>query len=316
MHSGQIAHHFARHLQCRAARKFIMIRNPSVQGALLGLSSFGLFALADVTIKFMGLGLSPVQIIFTAGLFSLPLIVLRAISAEGNLSLRPKLPLWSIIRVALILVNSIFVSYTFTKLPLAQAYAIFFCMPLLITVLAVPLLGERLDLPRILAILLGFSGVLVALRPGHSVLQLAHLTAILGATLGALNSLILRNTGKRERPSIMLLYPAMAQVIVLGAIMPWFWQPMDPFTWSLAALLGFLSVAGGILIISAYSSAHAIVVAPMQYSQIIWGALCGAFIFGEKMDALMVLGIGVIVAAGLFLLWTSGQSMAGSTKAQ
>ena len=133
--------------------------------------------------------------------------------------------------MVLILVNSIIVSYTFTKLPIAQAYAIFFCMPLLITLLAVPFLGERLDLPRVLAIVVGFSGVLIALRPGSEPLQFAHLTAITGATLGALNSLILRKISHRERASVMLLYPTLAQITVLGALLPWVWQPMAPLTW-------------------------------------------------------------------------------------
>lgn len=287
----------------------------AVQGALLGLASFGIYACADVTIKFMGIGLSPVQIIFAAAVFSLPLILLQAfVGSRGHLSLRPNLPGWTLVRVALILVNSVVVSYTFTKLPLAQAYAIFFCMPLLITVLAVPFLGERLDPPRVLAVLAGFSGVLIALRPGSEPLQFAHLTAIIGATLGACNSLILRKVNGRERSAVLLLYPTLAQVVLLGCLLPWLWQPMDLLAWGLAATVGILSVIGGILIIAAYARAPAIVVAPMQYSQIIWGAALGALIFGEKMDALMVAGISVIVGAGLYLLWKSGQPAPGAAK--
>lgn len=284
-----------------------MTLSPSVQGALLGLCSFGLYAFSDVTIKFMGQGISPVQIIFTASLFSLPFILVQAVTSAGGLALRPVFPRWTLIRVVLTLVNSVIVSYTFTKLPIAQAYAIFFCMPLLITLLAVPFLGERLDLPRVLAIVVGFSGVLIALRPGSEPLQFAHLTAIVGATLGACNSLILRKISETERASVMLLYPALAQTIVLGCLLPWLWVPMDLFTWSLGAMIGILSVIGGVLIIAAYSRAPAIVVAPMQYSQIIWGALCGVLIFGEAMDALMIFGIAVIIGAGLYLLWKSGQ---------
>lgn len=286
-----------------------MIRNPSVQGALLGLCSFGLYALSDVTIKFMGQGLMAVQIIFTAALCSLPFILLQAATSAGGFSMRPVLLNWTVVRIGLTVVNSVIVSYTFTKLPIAQAYAIFFCMPLIITVLAVPLLGERLDLARVMAVVVGFSGVLIALRPGSIPLQLAHLTAIMGATLGALNSLLLRKIGNKERPSVILLWPALAQVLILAIFLPWVWQPMGLFAWSLALLIGVLSTCGGILIIAAYSRAPAIVVAPMQYSQILWGSLCAALIFGEKMDALMVLGIGVIIGAGLYLLWKSGQPL-------
>ena len=156
--------------------------------------------------------------------------------------------------------------------------------------------------------------MLIALRLGSVPLQFAHLTAITGATLGALNSLLLRKVGDRERPSVVLLYPAIAQVLILGCFLPWIWQPMTALSWFLALMIGFLSTIGGVLIIKAYGRAPAIVVAPMQYSQIIWGTLCGVLIFGERMDALMVLGISVIVAAGLFLLWKSGQPLPGSAE--
>jgi S-adenosylmethionine uptake transporter len=291
-----------------------MIRNPSVQGALMALSAFGVYALSDMMIKFMGQSHFAVQIIFCAALCSLPFILMQAATSAGGMSLRPALPKWTVVRIVLIVVNSVIVSYTFTKLPVAQAYAIFFCTPLLITLLAVPLLRERLDLPRILTVVAGFAGVLIALRPGSVPLQFAHLTAITGATLGALNSLLLRKVGDRERPSVVLLYPAIAQVLILGCFLPWIWQPMTALSWFLALMIGFLSTIGGVLIIKAYGRAPAIVVAPMQYSQIIWGTLCGVLIFGERMDALMVLGISVIVAAGLFLLWKSGQPLPGSAE--
>lgn len=281
----------------------------SLAGALLSLASFGLYAICDATIKFLGQDMTSVQVIFAASLCSLPFILAQAAtSGAGRGGLWPRLPGWTALRVGLILINSVIVSYTFTRLPLAQAYAIFFCMPLLITLLAVPMLGERLDLARGLAVLAGFAGVIIALRPGSEALVLAHLTAILGATLGALNSLILRRIGGREHAAVMLLYPALGQVIVLAAALPYLWQPMSALHWGLAGMIGLLSTLAGVAIIRAYVRAPAIVVAPMQYSQIIWAAALGALIFGEAMDGPMILGIGVIVGAGLFHLWKAGQA--------
>ncbi len=292
-----------------------MIRNASVQGALLSLTGFSVYALSDMMIKFMGQGLEAPQIIFTAALCSLPFILIQAGASAGGFALRPALPGWMAIRVVLTVVNSVIVSYTFTKLPVGQAYAIFFCMPLLITLLAVPLLHERLDLLRGLAVLAGFAGVLVAVRPGAVPLQLAHLTAVGGATLGALISLMLRKIGARERPAVVLLYPAAAQVVVLGCVMPWLWQPMSGQSWFVAAMIALFSTVGGVLVIKAYARAPAIAVAPMQYGQIIWGALCGALIFDERMDGLMILGIAVIIGAGLVLLWKSANPAVNSAEA-
>ncbi len=276
---------------------------PNLLGAILALGAFGAYAWSDIVIKFLGQDYSSLQVLFTASLCSLPFILTRALTAPGGRDLRPRLLGFMALRIALIVVNSVIVTYTFTKLPIAQCYAIFFCMPLLVTLFAAPLLGENLDLPRILAMVTGFAGVLIALRPGSEPLQFAHLTAVLGASLGAMNSLLMRVVGDRERPTVILLYPAIAQVIATGAVMPWVWHPMPATHWGLAALIGAFSTLGGLLIIAAYTRSRAIVVAPMQYSQIIWAALAGLWIFGEPMDIWMILGIGVIISAGLFLLW-------------
>ena len=275
-------------------------------GAFLSLGAFGLYATTDTIIKAMGQNMTAFQVIFTAALCALPFILLRAFWGEGTVSLRPVLPGITLARVVIILVNAVFVSYSFAHLELSEAYSIFFCMPLMITVLAVPFLGEKLDTIRIIAVLVGFAGVLVALRPGSEALKFAHLTALIGASMGALNSLLLRKAGGREKASVMLLYPALAQVVALGALMPMFWVPMTTGMWGAAWAVGALSTVAGVMIIAAYAQAPAAVAAPMQYSQIIWGAFYGWLLFSETMDFYRALGITIIVGAGLWLLWWTG----------
>ena len=276
--------------------------SPTVTGALCALAAFGLYALNDITVKYLGTDYSPVQILFFSGMAGFPLVVLQMMADKKGGSLRPVLPGWTAVRMVIVAFNGLLVSYTFATLPLSQSYAIFFMMPLFICLLAVPMLGEKLDLPRGLAVLAGLIGVLVVLRPGGEPLQWAHLTALLGAGFGALYYIILRRTGGVERMAVILLYPMMAQVIVVAALLPFFYQPMSALHLGLTGLMALEAFAGTLLIVVAYRLAPAVVVAPMQYVQIIWATIFGVILFDEHLDLMTALGIAIIIAAGLFIL--------------
>ena len=282
-----------------------------IRGALLALASFFAYACTDVSIKALGQGMSSFQVMFFAACCTLPPIMVHIFWADRKASLWPALPKLTVLRVVITLFGSAFVTYTFTHLPLAQSYAVLFTMPMIITVLAWPLLGERIDPLRGVIILVGFGGVLIALQPGTTEFQLAHLTAIGAAVTGALNSLILRKIGHRERAGVILLYPVAAQVIAAGLIMPFVWQPLTPMDWYIGVQMGILGTAGGLFIIAAYRMAPAIVVAPMQYSQILWASILGFLLWGEVPSQSTAVGICVIIAAGVALLFVAGR---GSTR--
>lgn len=287
-----------------------MPQNPTLRGALLGLMGMGVYCLYDITIKFLGGAYSPMQILFCAGLVFVPLILLHLrLGRVGGL--KPVLPGWILFRSVVALFNGVIGAYAFAVLPLAECYAVFFLMPLMIALLAVPMLGEPMDLMRSLAILAGFGGVMIVLNPaGASSLGLGHLAAFTGASLGAVNYVLLRKTSAVESPGVLMLYPALVQLAALAVAMPQVWQPMPVQHWLLTGLMGVELFVGGLLIIAAYRVAAAIVVAPMQYSQIIWAALLGRLLFDEAMTSRTTLGIAIIVAAGLFILTYRGRKTA------
>ena len=282
------------------------LSNP-LRGALLALASFCAYACSDVSVKALGQDLNSFQVMFFNACCTLPFIIGQIFWMDRKASLRPALPGLTALRMGITLFGSAFVTYTFTHLPLAQCYAIFFTMPMMITVLAWPMLGEPIDPLRGLIILMGFGGVLYALQPGTTHFQLAHLTAICGATTGALNSLILRKIGHREKAGVILLYPVLMQVVGAGAIMPFVWHPLNLHDWQIGLQLGVLGTLGGLFIIAAYRVAPAIVVAPMQYSQILWASALGLIFFGERPSLTTAIGIGVIIAAGLLLLFLASR---------
>lgn len=280
------------------------MKNAVLAGALCGLSAMAVYCLYDVAVKYLARTYSPMQVLFCATLFFVPLILVQVVFVDRS-GLRPTLPRWTAIRVLVTTLNGVLGVYAFAVLPLAQAYAVFFLMPLMISALAVPMLNEPMDLWRGLAILAGFAGVLIALNPGAATLGIGHLAAFGAAALGAFNYVILRKTGQRESSGVLLFYPAAAQLLAVGWMMPGLWQPMSSAHWGMVALMGLGVFIGGRLIIAGYKLAPAIVVAPMQYSQIFWAAILGWLIFAETINAQMIAGITLIIAAGIFILTRS-----------
>lgn len=276
-------------------------QNP-LTGALFGLAAFGLYAGYDISVKFLGAGYSAFQIIFFAGILGLPLMMVFAMADKDQGSLRPVRPGILAFRVVVVVFNGIIGPYAFANLPLAQCYAIFFTMPIFITLLAVPMLGERIDLVRGMAVLLGLVGVIVALDPAAAPLQIAHLAALLGAMSGALNYVLIRKTGGTERTIVLMLYPMIAQTLVLALIVPFHYQPMPLADLAVTGFMGATLVTGSILIIAAYRRARAIIVAPMQYSQIFWGTLFGILLFDEGLSLPTMIGTALIILAGVIIV--------------
>ena len=280
---------------------------PKLIGTSLGLLAFGLYSVSDTSLKWLGAGLHPMQILFFSCLFALPLILAYAITSDPHQALRPRHPRLTLLRAVLTVGNSFVVIHAFGALPLAQAYAIFFTMPLFIALLAVPLLGERLDPVTGGAIVLGLLGVLVALQPGRMPLSWAHLAALAGALSGALNSILIRRT-RDESYLVLVLYPMAAQVLVAGAVLPFVHVPMQGRDLAVTALQALTGVAGTVAFIAAYRRATAATVAPMQYSQIIWATILGFLIFGERPGVMTGIGICLIIGAGMVVLLRQGEA--------
>lgn len=260
------------------------------------------YAANDNIIKFLGAGYNPFQIMFFSGLAAVPLVMIQMVLDPEAGSFRPRLPGWMAIRCAVALVNAIFVVYAFGKLPLAQCYAIFFTMPLMVTLLAAWWLKEPISLGRGIAVVVGFAGVLVALQPGQQPLQWAHLAAVIGSIASAFNFVILRKTATVERNAVNIIYPMLSQLAVAGMVLPFVYVPMQISDIGLTWAMAVCGVGGSIMIIAAYRIAPAIIVAPMQYSQIIWAALTGAFIFNESVTPATWVGLAIIIGAGLYIL--------------
>lgn len=284
----------------------------NLRGAALALLAFATFSIHDVLIKLLGGTYAPVQTLFFSVLFGFPLATLTLMSDRAPGTLLPVHPWWMAIRTLATVTTGICAFTAFSLLPLAQAYIILFASPLLITVLAIPLLGEKVRLHRWFAVLVGLSGVIVVLQPGSTVLQLGHFAALGAAAAGSLNAVVVRKIGSEERPVVMMLYPMVANFGLLGAALYWVYTPMPFEDLAILALISLLAFFAGRLIISAYQAGEAAIIAPMQYSQIIWASIYGALFFNESLDRATLIGAGLIILSGLYIVFRESRGSATS----
>ncbi|OIP83205.1 MAG: EamA family transporter [Rhodobacterales bacterium CG2_30_65_12] len=274
-----------------------------LSGPLYALLAFAIFSTHDVIIKVLGGFYAPFQIIFFSTLFSFPFVtfMLMRDATEGHLI--PKHPWWMALRTVAAMITGFSAFYAFSVLPLAQVYVVIFASPLLITILSIPLLGERVGIHRILAVIVGLAGVIVVLRPGSAELGLGHLAAGAAALFGALTSVIVRKIGRDERTVVLMLYPMAANFLVMGALLALVYAPMPLQHLGGIAVISLFGFVAGLLLIAAYRNGEAAIVAPMQYSQIIWATLYGYFLFDERVDLPTVIGAGIIIASGVYIVF-------------
>lgn len=279
----------------------------NLRGALLSLAAFGAYATHDVVVKLLGESYTSFQIMFFSGLMGFPLVTLMMMGDRRDATLIPRHPWWTALRSVSAVTTGVMGFFAFSQLPLAQCYAIFFAMPLLITLMAIPLLGEKVGIRRGIAVIVGLLGVLVVLRPGGGEgFTIGHIAALGAAITGALTSVIVRKIGSEERSVVLMLYPMVLTFFAMGAMMPFVYQPMPVSHLGLTGVMAFLGMLGALAIIAAYRMAPAVIVAPMQYSQIIWAALYGWLFFDESVDLYTAVGSAVIIASGIYIVLREG----------
>ncbi|NDR57812.1 DMT family transporter [Aliiruegeria sabulilitoris] len=286
----------------------------NTKGALTALLAFGLFSTHDVVVKYLGGTYSTFQIVFFSVLLGFPLAALMLMHDNTPGNLRPRHPWWTAIRTVAVMTTGACGFYAITTVPLAQFYAIIFAMPLVITLLSIPLLGEKVGLHRAGAVLAGLAGVFIVLRPGTAELTLGHASALVAAFSGALASVIVRKVGHEERSVVLLLYPMVANVIVMGAILPFVYVPLSGIDLAAQAVIAVLAFGATLGVIAAYKAGEAVIVAPMQYSQIIWATFYGMILFGESPDMATVIGAGVIIGSGIYILMREGRKHSTSNR--
>ncbi|UGB39101.1 DMT family transporter [Frateuria soli] len=273
------------------------------KGVLLGFACYAAYAISDAFVKSLHGTLPAFEAVFFGA--ALGLVAIPFIRKPGDrwhemfLANRPSL--WWIRAVTGAICN-VSAVVAFTHLPMAETFALIFLMPIFVTLLSVAFLKEHVGWRRWLAVIVGFAGVLVVLRPGFRQLGVGHFAAIACGMAGAMSVVALRMAGAHEKRISLYGAGVIGPLVAGGLLMlPAFTWPSLP-QWELLAGYGLLAGLAGVLLMLATQLAPANRVAPTQYSQMLWAIGFGYWLFGDTLDWPMLIGIVLILSAGLFTL--------------
>lgn len=286
-----------------------MIANP-LKGILLTCLVALIFASMDSLAKYLALAHGVVLVTWARYLAQSALLGAWLLPRQGLGLLRVNCPGLQVLRGLSQLGISLFFFSALRVLPLGEATAVQFLAPLLVTLLAVPILGERARPIQWLAVAIGFAGVLIIVRPGGGLLTPAMLLPLGSATCYALYQLLTRRIGNRDSALTSNLISGLIGLGGMSLLLPWFWAGWPALPALLAMLaLGGIGVFGHLLMTRAFHYSSPVVLAPFSYLQILFAALLGLLVFAHRPDGGALLGMAVIICAGLLSVWVQARAV-------
>jgi drug/metabolite transporter (DMT)-like permease len=289
------------------------------RGIVLKLISAVLFAVMSALIRYLGARYPIGEVVFYRSAFAIvPVVVVYAWRGELMAAVRTERPLGQVSRGALSIVGMFCNFGALARLPLIEANAISFTSPLISVALAALVLKEHVRIYRWSAVTIGFLGVLVVLAPHFSgdelTIAMASATSVAGVIYAIAGSMINAGTmiqtrwlTQSETTSSIVFYFSL--ICALSGLVTWPFGWLTPTSTELAVLIaiGFLGGTAHILLTESYRYASASVVAPFDYTSMIWALVLGYALFGEMPTVMIVLGSTIIAAAGLFVIWRERQ---------
>ena len=270
---------------------------------VLTLITIGVFGVQDAISKILVQTYSPFQITMMRywgfAAFSL-LLVMR--QAPLRQALSSKVPTWQVLRGVLLMADIWFFALALRTVPLGELQAITVVYPLLVTIFAIPILGEKVGIFRFVAVAVGFAGALVIVRPGGLPLDWGVGFALMSATLYSIYIVITRKVSQFDSAATSMTYAAIIGLVLSGIVGVFFWQPMGWGDVLMVVTIMGTTCAGHGLMVHALSMAPASVVQPFNYFSLPWAIGLSAVVFGHWIDPISLVGAGIIVAAGLVVM--------------
>jgi drug/metabolite transporter (DMT)-like permease len=258
----------------------------------------------DALAKYLGEFYPTAQVVFFRMLFALPLVVGMALFMAGTRLFRPRRPLFHFGRGALMALALFSFYFGVTLMPLAEAVAIVFAAPLFVTLLSIPLLGERPKPSQWVAALVGFCGVLLIVQPGTAAFTAAATLPLLTAMGYALFMLTARMIQRDESLWVSMTYVSLVPFVLSGSLLPWFWLQPAGEHMIFFVIMGGVGGLGITLITQGFRVATASVIAPFEYVGMIWAIGLGWLIWSEVPTSTTIAGILLIAGCGIHLAWS------------
>ena len=278
------------------------VRHNSTAGAIVlmilavlagvGLDAVGKWLLKDYDVA---------QFIFLRSVFgALTLLVITKFSV-GLSALRTTRARWHVVRT-LISTGTLFgFFYGIANLPLVDVITIAFAAPLVLTALSVPLLKEHVGWRRWIAVLVGFSGVVITMQPGAGIIQPASFSVLGAAVLFALTNITTRLLTRTETSHALSFYILLGPMLLSAPFMLNSWQPPLALDWLLFAIAGALAGLAWLALVAAFRRAPPVILVPFEYTAIIWSAAAGYLVWSEVPTRATWFGAAIIAASGLYI---------------
>lgn len=266
------------------------------------------FALQDTITKTLTVDLPVAQIVFVRfTAFAIMALIIAHREVGLRAAFASSAPAVQLLRCLIMCAEIALFAYALRFLGIAQMHALFACFPLFVAALSVPLLKEAVGWRRWLAVVIGFAGTLIILRPGTTVFDPYALLPLACAVLYALYNLLTRRVSRQDSYATSLVYFGVVGAVASGVFVIGNWQEVSSES---ARQLGYLCVASIIahmMLMKALQLTEAVVLQPFQYLVLPWAMVMGYLIFGETLDAMTLIGAAVVVGSGVFVAWREYQ---------
>ncbi|MFN3577545.1 MAG: DMT family transporter [Tabrizicola sp.] len=299
-----------------------MARSPALTGILFAIGGTLIFSVNDVSIKFLSGGYALHQVILIRAIVAMAFIlaVIRW-SDRGWSQLATRRPATHLARVAIVMLSNVTYFTGLAVMDLADAVAVAYVSPIIITLLSILFLGEQVGPRRWAAVIVGMVGVIVMLRPGSGVIQPAALLVLISAVLYASGNLLARHMGGTESAMTLSFYVQLGFIFVSLAMglyagdghlasdegiwaflfRPWIWPPVED--WPIFLATGLSVGIGGMMVTQAYRTTEAGLIAPFEYVGMPLAIFWGLVVFGTFPDLVSWVGIALICGSGLYVIW-------------
>lgn len=265
------------------------------------LLAVALFATQDTMSKILVADYSPFQVAWARYAVSSLLLAPLLLRGRGK-ALRTTMPWAQAARACSLIISATLFLTGIRTVPIADASAINFFSPLVVTALSIPLLGEKVGIRRWSAVIVGFIGMLVIVKPGTSAFNASSLVILASTSFWAVTLILTRRLGPTNSGLTTLTYSTVIPFLVLGFVMPFVWRTPDLAALALMVAIGAISVSGHYLMILGFSKRPASSLAPLSYTQLVWATIYGAVIFDTTPTWSTWLGTAIVVASGLYVV--------------
>ncbi|WP_025898789.1 DMT family transporter [Sneathiella glossodoripedis] len=282
-----------------------MIQNETKRGIWLMVVTTFIFASQDGLSRHLAEAANTPMIVMIRYWFFALFVISIARRQKGSIraAAATSQPLVQAFRGALLALEIMVMVLAFVYLGLVESHAVFAVYPLLIGALSGPVLGEKVGWRRWTAIAVGFVGVIIILQPGSSVFSPYAAIPFLAALMFAVYGLLNRYVARLDDTATSFFWTGVVGAIVSTAIGVFYWEPLQGWDWALMLLLCITGAAGHYTMIKAYEVAEASAIQPFAYLQLVFASAIGLTIFGETLRINVIVGAGLIIAAGLFTFW-------------